>query len=163
MNYKDDPEKMTALLKRWTKPGHEHLDKILTVCADRGADEWHTIAANGQVLITLRYVKHPEGAQPAFGVHFPAEWYWCFTHIERNECIEPAKRSLIERVPAEVRAAIASDPDLGLVEWVRIKRLNYTSYGSRGVRAMHKPAPADVLFFRFNGGLGLAVCDTHKV
>lgn len=159
MNYNDEPDKVTALLKRWTKSSDEVKGKIMTVCVDRMADHWDTIVSNGDVLLDIRRLKHPEGIDTKFGTHFNSELFWGFSHIERNENIEPAKRRLIERVPEEIRAQIAADPDLGSVEWVRIKYFNLTSCGSRGVRHIRKPAPKDFLFFRFDGGLGIAVCE----
>lgn len=159
MNYKDEPEKVTALLKRWTKSSDEVKGKIMTVCVDRLADHWDTIVSDGDVLLDIRRFKHPEGVEPKFGTRFKSEWFWGFSHIERNENIEPAKRRLIERVPQEIREKIAADPDLSSVEWLRIKHLNLMSCGSRGTKAIRKPAPKDVLFFRFDGGLGMAVCE----
>lgn len=161
MNFKDNPEEVTALLTRWTKPGDPNMGAIMAVCVDRFSDHWDSIGCNGQVAINFRHFQHPQGLEPSFGCHFKSEWFWCWSQIERNEDVAPAKQKQIDLVPEDIRKALCEDPAIKNLQWMRIKKINFWCHSSTtGVKRKHKPALTDVMFFRFDGGLGLAVCES---
>lgn len=165
MNFKDNPEEVTALLKRWTRPGHPEIGSIAFVCIDRLSNHWDSIACNGQVLINFRRFQHPEGIEPKFGCCFiKSEWCWCWSQIERNEDVEPAKQKQINLVSEKIRKALCADAAIKNLQWIRIKKINFVCHSTRtGVKCKHKPALKDVMFFSFDGGLGLAVCEDTSI
>jgi hypothetical protein len=165
MSFKDNPEEVTALLTRWTTPGDDtYMGKIITVCIDRFSDHWDSMACDGLVIINVRGLKHPQGVEPGFGCRFiKAEWCWCWSQIERDEDVEPAKQKQIDLVPEKIRKALSADPAIKNLQWIRIKRINFICHSSRtGVKCKHRPALTDVMFFRFDGGLGLVSVQSKK-
>lgn len=164
----------TSQLRQFILPSHPDLKEILTINHYRGdgtetganrlrksmsEEEYEhlhfdTIASNGRVLIYLPRYKHPEAVPAPFGFHFPpAEWLWCFEQIEASEEIEPANPLLVKRVPTDVLKALQVIQNL---EWLRVRRVNLIHYGRGKPKHKHQKAPNNVLFFRFNQGLGAA-------
>lgn len=117
---------------------------------------WDTAVTTGRIFIILRRFKHAQAIKPPLGIHFPAPWYWCFSQIEDNEEIELAKDSLINRVPVNLRESLKVLPGL---EWIKVRRVSVTIHGRGKPKQKFQKPPEGVLFFRFQGGLGLAIAE----
>ncbi len=164
-----------SILQQFLKPDHEVMKSFLTLWNLRGnltqtesdhtrrliGDEkyehynWDTVACNGRVLVLIPRYKHPHGEKPKFGTFTPpAEWFWCFEQIEVGEDIAPASPADIARVPEELREKAAILPGL---EWITVQQVNSIEYGNGKPKHKHRPPPDGIMFFRFNGGVGLTV------
>ena len=120
---------------------------------------WDTIATNGRVLLCLRRHKHERAVEKRRDFSVPADWFWCFDQIEKDEDVRLALPAEVLQVPEELRASLKILPDL---EWLAIRRVNYISHGARGPVAKHRPAPDGIRFFRFAGGLGLSIAENKS-
>ena len=110
---------------------------------------YNTIVSDGQVLLYIPRYSHPLGKKHSFSP--PASWYWTFGEIEDGREVTPATKREIKRVPANIQEKLSGH--LEGVEFVKVRHLNIYCDG----KPRKEKPPQDVLFFRFTGGLGVAI------
>lgn len=160
------------LLTHFTKPDHEKLKNIVIMRNYRGDatetgerrlramlgdkyDSLHhdTVACNGRVIVVLPRTKAPNAIEEPFGFRLlTAEHWWALAQVdEHSPEVTHARSATITRVPVDIAQQLHILPDL---EFVDVKDVHYTEYGNK-VRRKKKPAPQDVVYFRFTGGYGV--------
>lgn len=159
-------------LRAFTVPGHpryghvslnfHHRGDLTQACEDRlrlqlGEDayahlHWDTVVCSGDVYLCIPRYRHPEGRDVP-GLALSAVYHWCLSHADEDEDIDPASTRAINRVAKAGREQAESLPGL---EWLHMAKIAYWQYSGRTPKRKHKPAPKDVLFFRFTGGVGCA-------
>lgn len=114
-----------------------------------------TVACDGRVVLIIPRFKAPgaveinNGDIPNF---FPAPTYWALSQVdERSPEVTHARASTIQRVPVDVARDLHLLPEL---EFVDVKDVHFVEHGNGPAKKRKKPAPQDVVYFRFAGGYG---------
>lgn len=114
---------------------------------------WDTLACNGYILLRIPQYKHPLIAKECrSGPRFPAQWFWCMSAIvEGGDNVMPAYPAMVASVSIKNQEELAVLPGL---EYVRVTEMRIYSNG----KPKREKPPSDVVFFRFQRGVGCVVC-----
>lgn len=173
------PPVETEVLKQFTNPEHSvcanlmaiwnlrtdgtqsDADRLKLALGEEGYEHynWDTAVTNGSIMLLIPRFKYAEAKRPPFGFHFPAEWFWCFSQIELKEDAVEALPEQIATVPTDVREQVETLPE---VQWIKILRVNFFDHVGGKVTRKHRPPPEGMMFFRFKGGLGVAVAPNNS-
>lgn len=131
---------LSAPFNSYTYRGEHHINH--DVCA-----------TNGQVLLCVREVKHPDLKEETVG--FPAEWWWAMDAIASREPeVKPAAKAAVERIPSYVHEQLKAVPS---VEFLSVPKVRVTVSGRTTRERWAKIDQNGVVFFRWDGGEGLCV------
>ena len=171
------PAPVHELLARFVLPTHAILKDVIVVENYRGDftesgdrrlrtmlgekyDSLHfdTVACDGRVVIYLPRFKLP-GATAIRHVHAPqiltAPHHWALTQVdERSPEVTHASAATIQRVPVEISRDLHALPEL---EFVDVRDVHFWVHGNGPAKKKKKPAPRDVVYFRFAGGYGVVL------
>ena len=171
------PATVHELLARFVLPSHAVLRDVIVVenyrgdCTETGdrrlramlgaayeSLHFDTVACDGRVVIYLPRFKAPgavaieSGHRPTFGLSGPHHWAMAQVD-ERSPEVSRARPATVQRVPVEIARDLHALPEL---EFVDVRDVHFTEYGNR-VKKKKKPAPQDVVYFRFAGGYGVVL------
>lgn len=164
------------LLANFTSPGHPTMKDVLIVdhyrgdCTETGErrlramlgeayDSLHhdTLACTGGVVLILPRFKAPNAVPAPVGFHLlKADHHWALAEVdEKSPEVTRASAATIQRVPVEVARKLHELPDL---EFVEVARVHYWESGRGPAKRKSRPAPSNVVYFRFTGGYGVVAC-----
>jgi len=135
-----------------TETGDRRLRESM---GDEAYEHFHydLLACNGHILIQIPQYKHPDLTKEASfnRPRFPSPWFWCMADIfDGKDNVMPAYPKMIQCVSPKNQEELSILPGL---EFVRITEMRFFSNGKR----KKEPAPMEVIFFRFNRGVGCVV------
>ena len=171
---------LTDILTNFVNRGHPVYKDVLVVDSYRGdctetgerrlrtmlgdvayaSLHYDTIACDGRILVVIPRCKL-DGATPApLGLRtLTAAHHWAMSLVdERSPEVKHASTATIQRVPVEVAQKLHALPD---IEFVDVGYVSFWEHGNGKPKKKRKPAPQDVIYFRFRGGYGV-VADTVK-
>jgi hypothetical protein len=164
------------LLARFTHPEHGILKDVLVMnnyrgdCTETGDrrlramlgaayDSLHydTVASNGRVVLFLPRCKAPNAVPAPDGWRMlTAEHHWALSQVdEKHPEVTRASAATIQRVPVEIARQLHDLPEL---EFVEVPRVYYWLHAGGPAKRKSKPAPDNVVYFRFLGGYGVVAC-----
>lgn len=164
------------LLARFTNPSHAVMKDVLVTnnyrgdCTETGErrlramlgaayDSLHhdTVACSGRIVVIMPRFKAPGAVEAPCGFHLlTAPHYWALGEIdEKSPEVSKAKPSTVQRVPIDIAQQLYALPGF---EFVEVKNVNFWEHANGPAKRKKRPAPADVVYFRFNGGYGVVAC-----
>lgn len=139
----------------WRHNGTQtHVNQLKTMLGEDGYEHLShdTWACNGPVLLWVPRYRKPEA--PKVRLPLAVQQLWALGAIDENEPeAEKVNRKLLKLLTPTVREMIESLPGL---EPIDIKKVAVWEYG-RIKRRVRKPVPETAVYFRFEGGCGVAL------
>lgn len=140
----------------YTETGDRRLRAMLGAAYE--SLHFDTVACDGRAVVYLPRFRAPgaveieSGHRPTFGLTGPH--HWAMSQVdERSPEVTRARPATVQRVPVEIARDLHALPEL---EFVDVRDVHFTEYGNRP-RKKKKPAPQDVVYFRFAGGYGVVL------
>lgn len=172
---------LADILAKFVNPSHPVYKDVLTVDSYRGdctetgdrrlkamlgekayaSLHYDTIACDGRILVIVPRSRL-EGAKPApFGLHtLTAAHHWALSQVdERSPEVVHASSATIQRVPVEVAQKLHALP---CIEFVEVRYVHFWEHGNGKTKKKRKPAPQDVVYFRFEGGYGVVAAASEE-
>lgn len=172
------PVPVYELLARFVLPAHPLLKSPVIVhnyrgdCTETGdrrlramlgtayeSLHFDTVACDGRAVIYLPRFRAPGAVevdhwqQPTFGLTAPH--HWAMSQVdERSPEVTRARPATVQRVPVEIARDLHALPEL---EFVDVRDVHFWSHGNGPAKKKKKPAPQDVVYFRFAGGYGVVL------
>lgn len=170
------PTPVHELLARFVHPTHAVLKHPTIVHAYRGdctesnerrlratlgeaayaSLHYDTIACDGRVMVILPRCRAAGAVEAPFGFRtLTAEHHWALTEVdEKSPEVVRARPETVQRVPVEIARELFALPGL---EFVDVHEVTYWVHGNGPAKRKKKPAPQDVVYFRFTGGMGVVL------